>query len=681
MRQFGKERDVMTVVVLCSALLCAGLFGCQDDTSPPGWGDFNSDAGDTGDTEITVRETFVPKERPSNSVCVNDWCWVHPRPVAHSVRELEPVADKLYGVVELDGARGLERLVWDDGIRILRNSLSEVSGELRDLTLAKDGWLALSDGGTLYLLGTEGIRDQFELPGREFTRVQGNSLSEFVLGTNDGGGLIRRGGDPVQDETLPANLKATKMWPNGEIWQMSTSAPVDPPKPDLRRWFPRPEPFSDDTSYLPRVVFGPSPASQCADRGPWTSVPFSQRAPLPFQWDSNAEEWKEPSPKPWGLMDFGCLSSTELLAANYNGYGYVYRGDRWERTFGLTLNGYRFSELAVSEGRIYIGGPRGSLATRFDGETDLITEGFQVPFAPESGLRIEDYADLWVADNGAHALLVETGNTHRLTSGDDSPFEWSGISTGRFTPAATSEVWGRQEPRFAISEHALHERIDGNWKTTELPDPQPESFDPVDLAGKREDGVWFGTKQDLYRYDGESWNRLSGPGSALRRTIDERDLTLTRLLFEESGDLHIAAKSKVFRLTKREGGWMLGDERTAPCNRVSAMHRGGDGSLWVAGDDTCVAEYDDQSWQVYEPTFQWGISTASVPPNPLTSWEFLQQPDSPRPLVVSRPGILRPTADGKLERSYTGNMVDAVYLDSFGITLVLHDDGILAKYH
>jgi hypothetical protein len=58
----------------------------------------------------------------------------------------------------------------------------------------------------------------------------------------------------------------------------------------------------------------------------------------------------------------------------------------------------------------------------------------------------------------------------------------------------------------------------------------------------------------------------------------------------------------------------------------------------------------------------------------------VRQPDAERPLVVSRPGILEPTANGTLERSYAGNMVDAVYLDSFDITLVLHDDGILAKY-
>jgi len=665
------------------ALFCLSLLagGCQQDQRRPNWGDFSGDAGDAGDTQTVEGETFVPKERPADSVCANGWCWVHPRPMAHNVQELEPVEEKLHGVVELDVTRGPERLVWDDGIQILGDPLSNGDEDIVDLTVAEDGWLALTDGGILHFLGTEGERGRFDLPGQDFTRVEGNSLAEFVVGTNVGGGLIRRGGGVVQVDTVPENLRATTMWSNGDLWQMSESPPADPPMPNRRRWFPVPEVQGDGLN-LSLMVFGPAPTSECANLGPWASFPFSLFVANPFRWNSSLEAWNEPAPKSANTRDFACLSSSELLAVTHRGSGYIYDGERWEQRFWSLSNSQNFSEVAVLDRTIFVGGPLGSLATRNGGETNVVTEGFQVPRAVEgAGLRIEDYADLWVSEDNSTAIVIESGNFHRLTSGTNSPFDRSGIGgSERFSPASTSEVWGVSEPRFTLSERGLYERIEEDWKRVDLPGQEGGNFEGSDIAGHSEDAVWVATEQDLFRYNGQSWERLSRPGTALRRTIDDEELTLTRMLVEKSGDTFVTAESRIYELVKRDDAWQMTSIATAPCNRVSAMYRGPDESLWVAGDDTCVARYDLQNWQVYEPTFDWGIPTASVPPDPLTSWEFVRQPDADRPLVVSRPGILEPTADGTLERSYAGNMVDAVYLDSFDITLVLHDDGILAKY-
>ncbi len=121
------------------ALLClALLLGCQQDEQTSEWGDFEPDPdahiprdtdtsdtfpdadtsdmsldADTADISPDTRppdvETFFPDEKPSDTVCANGWCWVHPRPMAHTVLELEGVGDKVYGVARLDPTRGMQR--------------------------------------------------------------------------------------------------------------------------------------------------------------------------------------------------------------------------------------------------------------------------------------------------------------------------------------------------------------------------------------------------------------------------------------------------------------------------------------------------------------------------------------------------------------------------------------------
>ncbi len=508
--------------------------------------------------------------------------------------------------------------------------------------------------------------------------MQGNSLSEFAVGKNDGGGIIRRGNVSVQDESLPVRLAALKLWPSGMIWQATENPPSDPTAPNQRRWFSLEGIQQSSTIGTSVTKFAPAPSSECSDVGPWVTVPRVDSPSALHRWDAESEEWTHAFGRD-GVRAFECIGDGRLLFLTRQGEGRLTDGEQASVLFSSPT--HQFTAATRIQGRLHIGGLRGSLLTYQDDQLTTVTEGLRIPLLPRDGLGLGGLADLWVSEDESTAMVIESNNLHRLTSEEPSPFDRKVVnSNGWLREAASSEVWGIDEPRFALSPEELFTRDRWGWERSEYFEALDE-FEGVDIAGRSEDAVWLAAEEDLYRYDGETWQRLSGPDTSLRSAIDSRDLTLTRLLVEDSDDTHVAAESRIYELTQDGTEWELMNERTAPCNRVSAMHRGQDGNLWVAGDDTCVARYDGQTWQVFEPTFEWGIPTASVPSDPLTSWEFVRQPGAERPLVVSRPGILQPTADGDLERSYAGNMVDAVYLEYLDVSLVLHDRGILAKYY
>jgi hypothetical protein len=593
--------------------------------------------------------------------------------MAHTVVELDDVGDKVYGVARLDRTRGPERLIWDDGIEVLQDPLPDGADDsIIDMTVSNDGWLGLSDTGVVYAFGPEGIRNKRTLPGSGYSDVQGTSFSEFVVGTNDGGGFIRRGNVAGQDASLPVRLTALKMWSSGMMWQATPNPPTDPAAADLRRWFPVRGAAGRSGIESNAAKFAPSPSSACSGIGVWLALPRL------YRWKPDSEEWSD-APQADGVRAFECMGEERLMFLTGGGDARVSDGDRTRTKFSEPT--HQFRAAAHTQERLHIGGLRGSLLTFEDDALTTVTEGLRIPVLPRDGLGVGGHSDLWVSEDASTAMLIESNNLHRLTSSEPSPFDRDIVNTnGWLREAAASEVWGIDEPQFALAPEMLFTRQASDWEKSEYFDTL-DDFEGVDIAGRSNDAVWVAADENLYRYDGESWNRLSGSDSPLRTTIDSEDLTLTRLLVEESGDVHVAAGSRIYQLKKRDGGWKLTGERTAPCDRVSAMHRGQDGSLWIAGGTTCVGRYDGQNWSLFTLEFRRGLSTASVPPDPLNSWEFVRQPGSDRPLIVGPLGILQPTPNDALQRTYAAEMVDAVYLESLDVTLALHEHGILAKYY
>ena len=83
-----------TWIVVC--LVACGA--CAEDTVRPAGFDFDGspDAGDTKSPPPV--DSIVPQDPPESSICHENWCWLHPRPFGHDVRDLRQRGDKLLGV-------------------------------------------------------------------------------------------------------------------------------------------------------------------------------------------------------------------------------------------------------------------------------------------------------------------------------------------------------------------------------------------------------------------------------------------------------------------------------------------------------------------------------------------------------------------------------------------------------
>ena len=670
----NSRKKCALAAILC--LLVAGLAGCAEDT-PSEWGGFDDDGTNDDDTVAPndPGNFFLPKTIPEDSTCRNDWCWIHPRPFGHHIRELREVNGDIYGVIGSSTFQGSGRFVWGDGFEVLSPPAGDVANpEVLGATVSSDGWLELTNSGNIRAVGPEGSRGSYQLPDGEYIGLDGEALSTFIVGRRSGGGYVRREDSLTEfSSDQPLGLATTTMWPNGDIWkisQESTPTLVD----SFQRVFPKP-PVSANM-VVPAI--GPDPTSRCADGKIWSTFGGDNL----YSWNGGTQTWSETgSEVPW-VSDFTCYGEGYLFAVTLEGEGYTRSEGEWKYSFGNTQQMF-FSTESLG-GSLYVGGLNGSMFRISSGEVNRVTSGFQPPHTLDNARGRSRYRELWVSDDASEGVVVEAGGIYRLT--EDGSREMSieeGGSGFRRAGLGGTEVWGTDEPEFLMSLNQFYRWDDSRWVPADLPVAVPDEARTVGLDGVSNDAVWLAFDEELFRYDGEAWEHLSAPGTSLGLTIDSKNLTLTDLYVDSDGQVWVAAGADLYRVRSTGGsGWEMTRETTTPCNRVFAMHRDANGTLWAAGDSRCVASRRGGTWNVLKPNFDWpendpgGLGYRYAP-----TWGFAEQPDSNLPLVVVGPAIAKPTEDDTLNQVYRGDMIDLAYLRERNVTLALRTSGLLANYH
>jgi hypothetical protein len=368
------------------------------------------------------------------------------------------------------------------------------------------------------------------------------------------------------------------------------------------------------------------------------------------------------------VTDLTCQEDGDLYAGTGSGDVFRYRDGNWSNILEDAVDS--LGAATSAENTAYFGGRNGTLLEVTDSGIER-RGGRLMPVGVPAGTL--GFSDLWVSPDESSAMLMDANGIHRLTpegyedvTPDDGP---EGLEFGHIR---TNEVWGLDEPEFAVTDTRVLRWTGSNWEESSLTADR-DAFDPVDIAGHAEDDVLLATKQSLYHYDGNRWNHV----------ITEEDAPeITRVAPATGGGYLMARIGVVVRLGISDGIPRTQSTRVSPCESIGDMYLSNSGDLWVAGQRLCVARYDDDRWTTFEPAEGSELGgTGPTSGGPLGPWNFFAQPGSERPLVGSIAGVLEPTSNGGLRRTGPGNIVGAAYLPGANISVAAAYSGILVKYH
>ena len=670
MRQFG-NRYVVTSVALLTALLCLGLAGCQADSKTPDRFDAGSDTSmDVEDDEPV--ESFLPQTRPDDAVCDGDWCWMYPTPFSETVEELRRVDDTVYGLADAP-------FIWGEQIRFVEVPETILDdADHFDMTVAADGWLALTDEDVVYEFGPQGVRDQYELPDGDYTFVAGHSSSLFMVGTRENGIYVRRDGSLTNIEGLEPRAETTRIWPNGQVWHVGESdqLPADPP--EWLRTFPEPEvQQSTGSSANPQpLTLGPSPSAPCTDDSIW--VGYLNKGF--YLWDESSESWEKSQSLPnANVSDLTCRSDGALVVATAGQGILVNSGESWRGLTADILAG--FQTVTTLDGTVYGGGGGPGSVTLVEATDSTLTRrGWRVLISGLSEVR-SAFSDIWISNDESTALLTHSKGTDELTpdgardvsANVERPHELG------FGEALETEIWGVDEPAYAISKDYVLRWDGSGWTETRLTSSRDAEFMPIDIVGQAADDVMVATSDKIFHYDGRTWRVASG-------SLDTSDSSITRMLAESDGSYLVAVGSEIHRLSGETRAWQTELVQMAPCDDITALHRDPEGALWVGGPPHCVARSTDDGWEVFEPSAavraQQPDQNSRRPQDvAIEPGHFVQQPDSDMPLFGNRRGIMEPRPDGTLGLEYRHPVFDIVYMPDHNATVAVTRSGILARYH
>jgi hypothetical protein len=259
--------------------------------------------------------------------------------------------------VEVGSYEATAPYVWGDGFDVQRFP-SEVldPGSPVDTAVGNNGWLALTADGVVYEFNENGVIAEFELPDGEYDALEGHSAAMFMVISVDGGGYIRRVGNLEQADALGRGLKWTKMWPNGDVWQVRHGgAPRGPDSPN-RRWFPVPDAATAPGPTYPDATLAPDPASACAGQGIWGA--FGSVAL--HRWDQQDEAWKVVDlPDQAEISDLTCREGGTLFATSTRGKLFARQDGTWN---AVADTGRSRLLAATSRGNtVYAAGEKGAM--------------------------------------------------------------------------------------------------------------------------------------------------------------------------------------------------------------------------------------------------------------------------------------------------------------------------------
>ncbi|GEM_PF-1587035 len=680
MTQFGKEK-VAATVVLCTALLCLASVGCRGDSKPPGWGDFENDVSVDGGEDS--ERTFMPESPPDESICEGDWCWVHPTPFGYRIEDLRAVGDTVYGLAY--GAYNDRPLpfIWGEDIRLV-DIPPQIAGDVvgYPMTIGQDGWLGLTEQGLLFEFGPDGVRAEYQLPERNYFGLEGHSVETFMVGIDEGGGYIRRGGELIQADWLNEYLRNAVIWPGGEVWRFPEADDQTDSRPEWRRSFPapprdsRPGPYD----YIFPYTVGPNPSGPCASQGIWASFGENRLS----RWDESSGTWDDTGTDVPGVVyDMKCRWNGTLAAGTSQGAVQLSTDGTWNQT--ISDSEVLLTTTAARDKKVYHGGNAGTLVEVSGGDVNYRGERL----LPRGALgTFRGFTDLWVSPDESNAMVMHSGGIHRLTPGesDDVTFvnpENPEREVGRLL---NGEIWGTDEPLFAFTGSYVFRWNGNRWVESNLSATRDRSFKPIDISGHGPADALVATATDLYHFDGESWRQLTSEGTSIQQIISGADGDISTVMPESGGGYLIGIGSNIYRLQQTADSWKLEMFKRSPCKKLEAMRRMEDGGLWVAGSELCVARSIDDGWSIYEPPEE--VSDLEpyqqlppTPDEPEGSWNFAPSRKSDLPLIGSWAGLLRPAEDGTLRREHPNAVVDLAYLPRASATIMMTHNGILAHYH
>jgi hypothetical protein len=620
-----------------------------------------------GGTEAPV----FPDQPASNASCnEHDWCWVHPAPFPQWVYDLQAVEGRVFGVTRSREFGGRAGVIWD-GVSMERVDLGLPADKtIQDVTTSSDGWLAIAADGTVFDVGPDGIRESITVAEDELQAIFGNSIENFVVRAPEERGIVMRDGQPSVYDDLPGDASTLQMGPNHRVWGLTNESSVQTAFNGDWRLFPRPEALRPDGE----DAFGPAPGQQCTPDGPWIAENYDAT----LRWDDSSESWVDVSGDDAATSAFGCDPQGRVVAVKRDGQMSTYENGSWRNTKVADRDLY---DTVMVGSSLYISSTMANHVV-IDGErTTRVGSGFwpsQENAEVRFGVR---RADIWVSANESQIGLMDTGGIYL---GSDSsgwqkmwgpPYVEDNGALSLKTVNAASEIWGIDEPLFAMDERHVLEWTGSAWIDITDASFSPSSFfSTTDIAGRSEDSVWALADEGIFRYDGEAWTEMTASGTQLGETV--RGMGLSSIHVTQDEQVLVAADGAFHRLQQGDAGWELVEVQSTPCeSNIQTRYRDAEGTLWVAGRKPCAASLTDGEWTTY---------TYPDPETEITYDErartWVEQPGDGPPLLVALYGIYEPQPDGTMDVQFTGDMMDAAYLESENITYAVHEEGVLAKF-
>jgi hypothetical protein len=428
-------------------------------------------------------------------------------------------------------------------------------------------------------------------------------------------------------------------------------------------------------------ALGPNPELTCASEGMFLGtqeVTFDGSVGRLYRWDPALETFTDATYEGTGLRSIGCTPEGQLLLTNDSSQILVRTGTArpfWER---MSPTDGPVDETEVVGNELYASSSQGDHAVLSDDDVLRVGSGFRVPQELDPvdeplGL----YSNFWISDDAESMVL---SHDRGLFLGTEDGWSRMAASTDYdFENVQDAEVWGFNEPRFAAENGTLW-RWDGQVWVDITEDVFGTSYQPIaDILAFGPDDFWMRADGNVFHYDGRAWTNVSAPGSALSRLLEEEDLEMNRLLTTGDRTLLFGAEGSLYRLQREGEEWSITLKADTPCDLVTAIFEAGDGRLWVFGrDKECIASRQGNTWTEYT----WPDDQRVPPKARLVDErvEWVEQPASNVPLLITRRGILEPQSDGTFETQFVGVAWEGVHVESRDVTLVLTAKGVVANY-
>jgi hypothetical protein len=627
---------------------------------------------DGGDTDPRLPPEYspdpaIPSQPSSTTVCNdNQWCWLHPAPLPHAIDNLRTVDGRVYATAEDGAVRGWQPMVWDEtGFELLDKPVPP-NQEVVDMTTTVDGWLALTPGGTLYDIGPDGVRDSVTLEGDAYKGILGVSFEAYLAWESDRDAILRRDGQSLTYNELPSLPTDTAMWDDGTLWGLGELR--DEKREFLNGdWTAYPEPsgfFGEELSAL-----GPSPYSACASSGLWSA----SESGFSYRWDGMEGIWRDIDHAGGQVQSFGCAADGGLAAVDDTGLLLRWENETWnaESVSRLPLN-----DFAAADGQTYTAGPYGTMAVATGSTLDHAGGGFRLPPSESPSYYGTGYLDIWTSADGETMVLAHPSGLYMGTEQGWSKMPAPPDTGSGATSDDRVDIWGLNEPLFAMIGNRLLRWNGSRWTPAVLPGAATSDGAAIDLAGINPSEVWMASESGLNFFDGSSWSNISEPGSSVGGFIDNRDLTLSALDIGQNGTVIVAASGALYELTGAPGNWQIRERTSTPCQEIRDVAVT-EAATFVAGFSGCVARKRQGSWTEYELPAESNWPPTVFAPK---AYELAPNGEGFPTLVATSVGLIGLHQDGTTGIQYVGDFRDLSVSARKSAILALHRSGVVARY-